>query len=90
MDEAGLVRDVHRIVDLRLQQALGYPVEVTRGIIVEVMDDRTFSATLDGADSPTQGIAYGLEYAPAAGDDVVVLRRRDGFLLLHSILAHAD
>ena len=91
MSEAEAVRDLHRIVDRRLDQRIGHaqPLEIVRGDVIEVSAG-SLSARLDGADSPTLGIVYGPGQSPSAGDSIVVLRRRDGFLLLLMVLTSTE
>ena len=85
-------RTLHRIIDRRIDRRLGagLPIELARGSVTEVdATQRQIAARLDGAVKATRGIATPSGMSPVVGDDVVVLRRRDGFLLLHAILGRA-
>jgi len=75
----------HGRIELRLGGSV--PTDVIRGTVASVAANvRTVSAQLDGAAVPTPGIAYPAVITPVVGDDILVLRRRDGFLLLLHVL----
>jgi len=83
------IRQLHRIIDARIARYMSdNEQQVVRGTVTSVASGlSTLSATLDGGTVPTPGIAYPSSLSPAVGDDVLVVRRRrDGFLVVLSIL----
>lgn len=86
------VRDLYTTIDQRVSMALEGQVEMVRGT-VQTVDAAAFrlSAYLDGADTVTPGIAYtsGIG-APIAGDEVLVIRREDGYHLAIALLATTE
>ena len=86
-DEAAL-RELHRIIDARVTQYMAdHGTAEVRGVVTAVdLAQHRLSARLDLADIPTPGIAVPVGMVPVAGDDVLVRRRADGFLLLAAIL----
>jgi hypothetical protein len=82
------VRDLVRLIDQRIALVLppSPPVELVRGVVQSVIPNlRTAMTTLDGG-SVAVPVTYGATDV-AAGDQVVVLRRRrDGFLLVGWVL----
>jgi len=87
MDDSAL-RELHRIIDARIAQHLAdHAAEDVRGIVTEVdTGQHRLSARLDLADVPTPGIAIPAGMVPVVGDDVLVRRRADGFLLAVAVL----
>jgi hypothetical protein len=91
VSDAEALAQLHRIIDQRIAQwaADHAPVDV-RGIVTAVEADAfRCAARLDLADTPTPGIAVPAGMTPLVGDDVLVRRRADGFLLLVAILGRA-
>ncbi len=89
MSDDDMLRELHRIIDARITLQVGTvpQLELVRGTVTAVSaNQRTLAATLDGAAVPTPGIVYGAGHSPVVGDDIVVLRRRDGLLLLDEVL----
>ena len=82
------LRELHRVIDARVAQYMAdHGTTLVRGLVTSVDTGlHTMSARLDLADIPTPGIAVPAGMVPVAGDDVVVQRRADGFLLLLAIL----
>ena len=83
MDEHA--RELIRLIDRRIDRRVGQApaLELVRGTVTAVTGS-TFSATLDGSDTPTPGIgAIGVTLT--VGDDVWIVRRRDG---LHVLYGH--
>ncbi len=87
MDDAQ--RDLYAVVDRRIAQALGRhrPVSAIRGTVSRVDAATTLSAYLEGASTETPNIAYPRSLMPAVGQDILVLRREDGYLLAVAILS---
>lgn len=85
-------RDLYELVDKRIEAALGgKPLNAVRGTVVEVNPvGFRLSARLDGQAEVTQDIGYDLALSPVVGDDILILRRADGFLLGVAILTRAE
>jgi hypothetical protein len=87
MDDSAL-RELHRIMDARIAMYLAdHAAEDVRGIVTDVdTTQHRLSARLDLADVPTPVIAIPAGMVPVVGDDVLVRRRADGFLLAVAVL----
>jgi len=86
------LRELHRIIDARVRQYMDdhAPMEV-RGIVTSVQSDvRRLAARLDLGDVPTTNITYPVGMTPLEGDDVLVMRRGDGLLLVRDILGREE
>jgi hypothetical protein len=86
MDEQ--VRRLHAIIDERIGLALGAPpVQLERGTVSSVVESlRIAMVTLGAGDTPVPITYATLPMDLVAGDEVVVLRRPDGWLLVVAVL----
>jgi hypothetical protein len=82
------VRDLHDLIDERIRLAGARRLEIVRGVVQTVDSDAyRLSAYLDGSTTVTPAIAYTSGVAsPMAGDEILVLRRPDGYHLVLSTL----
>lgn len=77
-----------RLVDERIALALGgvRPLEVVRGTVAAVhTSTRTVLVALDAGDTTVPAV-YPSITEPVVGDEVVVLRRRDGWIMVLAVL----
>lgn len=77
-----------RLIDDRIALALGgaRPVEVVRGTVAAVeTSTRTVLVTLDAGDTTVPAV-YPSITVPEVDDEVVVLRRRDGWIMVLAVL----
>lgn len=84
-----LVRRLHAIVDARVALALpnGVGLEVERGTVDSVVPSLRVAMVRLGGNTTPVPVAYpALPVAIAAGDEVVVQRRRDGWLMVDHVL----
>jgi len=81
-------RELYRIIDARIDQKLRDSTpEYVRGTVASITPNlRVLTASLDGTSIPTPGITYPAGIVPVVGDDVIVMRKRNGFLLVLAIL----
>ena len=81
------IRDLHALIDRRIALSTGSapPVELVRGVVARV-DGTRCEAYLDGAASTTPGITVPRGVHTYPGDEVLVSRRRDGFLVISDVL----
>lgn len=86
MDEQ--VRRLHAIIDERIGLALGAPpVQLERGTVESVVASlRIAMVTLGAGDTPVPITYASLPMDLVGGDEVVVLRRPDGWLLVLAVL----
>jgi hypothetical protein len=86
MDEQ--VRRLHAIIDERIGLALGAPpVQLERGTVASVVESlRIAMVTLGAGDTPVPITYASLPMDLVPGDEVVVLRRPDGWLLVLAVL----
>lgn len=86
MSADAALRELHRIIDQRIAQwTADRGTTDVRGVVAAV-GLHVLSAYLDLADVPTPGIAVPAGLEPVVGDDVLVRRRADGFLVVAGIL----
>lgn len=81
--------DLLRLIDERIELALGgaRAVEVARGTVAAVYaSTRTVLVVLDAGDTSVPAVYPALPVTPEVGDEVVVLRRRDGWIQLLAVL----
>lgn len=84
-----MVRLIHRIVDRRLERRtpVAPPLEALRGTFVEtVAGTRTAKVLVDGSSTAAPAILPMLPEIPVAGDELLLLRRRDGWLVITDVL----
>lgn len=90
MTASDLDRDVARLLDIidqRIALAAGRPVELMRGSVAEVITTlRVALVQLDGSSTPVPVPYPALPVTLVAGDEVVVQRRRDGWLMVSDVL----
>lgn len=89
-DGADLIRLIDRRIALSSQvrrRGAAVPVELVRGTVRAVYENtRTVMATLDGGSTPVPVTYPAMAVVPVVGDEVVVARRRDGWLHLLDVL----
>ena len=85
-------RDLYETIDKRIDAALGghTPLHTIRGVVTDVATNGRLAARLEGLTEATQDIAYDLALTPKAGDDILILRRTDGFQLAIAILTRDE
>jgi hypothetical protein len=81
-------RRLHRLIDRRVDLRMPpQSLELVRGIVTAVHpQSRTCEALIDAGATPTPGIAIPAGVMPIVGDDLVIARRDDGFLLMLAAL----
>lgn len=82
------IHDLHQLIDRRIMlMGEGRSFELIRGRVVSVAPEHLrLAATLDGGGVSVPEIVYPPAMSPRVGDDIIVIRRRDGFLLALQVI----